>query len=82
MPVNVQLWASVRAFAEGQDVVTVDAHDIRSMLAALEIAYPGMAPLLANGVSVAIDGEIYTDNLIEKVGPENEVVLMQKLSGG
>ncbi len=80
--VNVELWAGLRAFAEGNTVVEVDAKNIRELLNALSEKYPGLKPILDEGVSVAIDGEIYADSLIEPVGPENEIVLMQKIRGG
>jgi len=41
-----------------------------------------MAPLLERGVSVSIDGRIYTESLLEKVGPQNEVVLLPRVAGG
>ncbi len=80
--VNVELWAGLRAFAEGNTIVEVDAKNIRELLNALSEKYPGLKPILDEGVSVAIDGEIYADSLIEPVGPENEIVLMQKIRGG
>lgn len=80
--VKVELWAGLRAFAEGNTIVEVDAKNIRELLKALSDKYPGLKPILDEGVSVAIDGEIFADSLIEPVGPDNEVVLMQKIRGG
>lgn len=82
MAVRVQLWAGLRKFADDQTVVSVEARNIREMLHALSAKYPGLKPILDEGVSVAIDGEIYAESLIEPVGPENEIVLMQRLTGG
>ncbi|MDC0739587.1 MoaD/ThiS family protein [Cognatishimia sp. SS12] len=80
--VKVELWAGLRAFTGGERTVEVDAKNIRELLQALSDAYPGLKPILDEGVSVAIDGEIFADSLIEPVGPENEIVLMQKIRGG
>ena len=80
--VEVQLWAGLRAFTGGAEYVRVEARTIREMLAALEEAHPGLKPILDEGVSVAIDGEVYADSLVEPIGPDSEVVLMQRLKGG
>lgn len=80
--VKVNLWSGLRAHTGGQDIVEVDARNIGEMLAALEVAYPGLAPVIDVGVSVSIDGRIIATGLRETVGPDNEIYLMQRLKGG
>ncbi len=80
--VEVQLWASLQSYAEGQKVVTVEARNIREMLAALVARHPGLKVFIDEGVSVAINGEIYADSLVEPIPEGAEVVLMQRLRGG
>ena len=80
--VEVELWAGLQRFADGCKVVTVEAKNIREMLEALVAKHPDLAPFIEAGVSVAIDGEIHAESVIEPIGPDNEIILMQRLSGG
>lgn len=80
--VDVQLWAGLRRYADDKVVVSVEACNIREMLAALVAAHPGLEPFVKAGISVAIDGEIYADSVVEPIPPGAEVVLMQRLQGG
>jgi molybdopterin converting factor small subunit len=80
--VTVGLFGALRGHADGASEVQVCARTIRQMLEALAERYPGMAPQLERGVSVSIDGRIYTESLFEKIGPENEIVLLPRVAGG
>ena len=80
--VDVQLWAGLRRFTDDQHIVSVEASSIREMLAALTAKYPGLEPILADGVSVAINGEIYAESIVEPIPPGAEVILLQRLKGG
>jgi sulfur-carrier protein len=81
-PVTVGLFGALRAHADGAEAVQVEARTIHQMLEALARRYPGMAPQLERGVSVSIDGRIYTESLLERIGPENEVMLLPRVAGG
>ena len=80
--VTVGLFGALRGHADGATEVRVEAANIAQLLAALAKRYPGMAPQLERGVSVSIDGRIYTESLLEPVGPENEIVLLPRVAGG
>ena len=79
---RVHLWASLRRFADGLDVVEVQATTVGQMFDALEKAHPGLAPAIKAGLSVAVDGEIIANNRAAPVGPDSEVYLLQRLKGG
>ena len=81
-PVTVGLFGALRTHAGGASEVQVEAGTIHDLLAALVDLYPGMAPQLGRGVSVSIDGRIYTESLFEKIGPSNEVMLLPRVAGG
>lgn len=81
-PVTVSLFGALRQHAEGAAKVQVEAANIAQLLNALAKRYPGMAPQLERGVSVSIDGRIYTESLLEPIGPLNEVVLLPRVAGG
>lgn len=80
--VTVELFGALTAHTGGERSVTVEAKDLRGLYSALAEKYPGMAPQLDRGVSVSIDGRVYTESLFEKIGPENEIVLLPRIAGG
>lgn len=80
--VDVNLWAGLRRLTDGADVVTVEASTIGEMLDALAERHPGLAPILASGVSVALNGEIYNGARHRPVETGDEVFLMQRIKGG
>jgi molybdopterin converting factor small subunit len=81
-PVTVSLFGALRAHADGAAEVQVEAANIAQLLRELGRRYPGMAPQLERGVSVSIDGRIYTEALLEPIGPSNEIVLLPRVAGG
>lgn len=81
-PISVDLYGSLAQLAGGETRVTVEASNIRELYAALAARYPAMAEHLETNVSVSIDGLIYTEALFEKIGPENEVVILPRIAGG
>ncbi len=81
-PVTVGLFGALRSHADGAAEVQIEAGTVAQLLGALARRYPGMAPQLERGVSVSIDGRIYTESLLERIGPENEVVLLPRVAGG
>jgi sulfur-carrier protein len=79
---RVHLWASLRRFAEGQEVVEVEAATVGQMMDALERAHPGLGPAIKAGLSVAVDGEVIANNRAAPVKADSEVFLLQRLKGG
>jgi sulfur-carrier protein len=80
--VKVNLWSGLRALADGNRSVEVEAATVGEVLNGLVAAYPGLADAIEAGVSVAVDGRIITNSLSEPVGADSEVYLMQRLKGG
>jgi molybdopterin converting factor small subunit len=81
-PVTVGLFGALRSHAGGASEVEVEAGTIAQLLTALAERYPGMAPQLDRGVSVSIDGRIYTESLVERISPDSEVMLLPRIAGG
>jgi molybdopterin converting factor small subunit len=79
--VEVNLWSGLRRFAADQTVVSLEARNLREMLAALVALHPALAPVIKAGVSVAVNGEIATD-LSAPIAPEDEIYLIQRIKGG
>ena len=80
--VEVHLWSGLRAFADGQESVEIEAETVGEVLSALAAAYPALQATIEAGVSVAVDGRIIASGLTEPVRPDSEVYLLQRLKGG
>ena len=79
---EVHLWSALRALADGNECVTVEASTVGGVLKALAAQYPGLQEPIDAGVSVAVDGRIIASGLNEPVRPDSEVYLMQRIKGG
>jgi sulfur-carrier protein len=78
--VKVHLWAGLRRFTDGAQVVAVEGATVGAMLNAVARAHPALAPLLADA-SVTIDGQL-TVSRMAPVGPDNDIWLIQRVKGG
>jgi molybdopterin synthase sulfur carrier subunit len=72
----------------GAHTVEVEGSTVRQVVDALEQAHPGMKERLVDGgrikpnISVAIDGEVTTLGMLEKVGETSEVHFLPAIGGG
>lgn len=80
--VRVKLWGSLRAHADGETWVEVEARNFKQVLDQLIAKYPDLEPQIKRGVSVALDGVIYRDAWFAEIGPDSEVILMPYMVGG
>jgi molybdopterin synthase sulfur carrier subunit len=60
----------------------LSATSVKQLFEQLAELHPGMGPHLADGVAVAIDGQIYQDALLEPIAPDSEVFLLPQIAGG
>jgi sulfur-carrier protein len=80
--VEVTLWGSLGAAAGGKNKVDIEAKDIRELFRKLAEQYPGLEPLIDNGIAVAIDGTIYRDTWSKELPKDAEIFLLPRLAGG
>jgi molybdopterin converting factor small subunit len=80
--VEVHLWGALRPAAGGASAVEIEAGTIRELFRKLEEQYPGMAPHIARGIAVSIDGKIFRDSWGEKIPETAEVYLLPRIQGG
>ena len=80
--VQVVLWGSLKSAAGGATSLEIEASTIRELLTGLEERYPALQPILEEGVSVAIDGQIYRDAWFQPIPPGSEVYLLPAMAGG
>jgi molybdopterin converting factor small subunit len=79
---EIHLWGALRPAAGGASSVEVDAKDIRELFRKLEEQYPGMAPHIARGIAVSINGKIFRDSWSEVLPEKAEIYLLPRIQGG
>jgi sulfur-carrier protein len=58
------------------------ATSVKQLFKQLTELHPGLEPHLAEGVAVAIDGQIYQDALFQPIGSDSEVFILPQIAGG
>lgn len=79
---EIHLWGALRPAAGGASVVQIEAKTIRELFRKLEEQYPGMAPHIARGVAVSIDGKIFRDTWDQELTDGAEIYLLPRIQGG
>jgi molybdopterin converting factor small subunit len=79
---HVTLTGNLRQLTGGVAELEVEAASVRQLIARLGETYPALAPHLATGVAVAIDGQIYQDALLQEIPPESDVHILPAIAGG
>jgi molybdopterin converting factor small subunit len=79
---HVTLTGNLRQLTGGIAEMEIEAASVRQLIARLGEAYPALAPHLADGVAVAIDGQIYQDALLQEIPPGSDVHILPPIAGG
>ncbi len=79
---HVILTGEIGRFTGGETELDLEAPNIFQLFKQLGERYPELKPHLAEGFAVAIDGELYSDALFQKISADSEVQLVPKLEGG
>ena len=79
---RVTLTGNLRQFTGGVTELVIEAGSVRQLFAQLGTRFPGLAPHLAQGLAVAIDGQIYQDALLQEIRPDSEVHILPQIAGG
>jgi sulfur-carrier protein len=58
------------------------ATSVKQLLQQLAELHPEIERHLSEGVAVAIDGQIYQDDLFQPIAPDSEVFLLPQIAGG
>ena len=78
----------LRPLSGGVESLEVEASNVRQVIAELDARFPGMAARLREGdrlkpgLTVAVNGNVSSRGLLEKVGPESEIHFLPALGGG
>lgn len=79
---HVTLIGNLKNYTGGVSEMAIDAANVRQLFKALAERFPELAPHLAQGLAVAIDGQIYQDALLEPIAPDSEVHVLPQIAGG
>jgi sulfur-carrier protein len=79
---QVTLIGPLKTAAGAGGPFTIEAHNIRALLADLSVRFPDLAEILELGVAVAIDGQIYQDVLLTPIRADSEVQILPPIAGG
>jgi hypothetical protein len=55
---------------------------VKQLFTQLTERFPDIERHLAEGVAVAIDGQIYQDTLFQPIAPDSEVFILPQIGGG
>ncbi len=69
-------------FTSGQTELEIDADDVRTLISALDKLFPGIGDELKREMAIAIDGQIYQEPFLEKIGTNSEVYFLPRIGGG
>ena len=79
---DVQLSGPLRSAVDHQASVKVEASTIRELFRKLSERYPAFGDAVANGVAVAINGNVFRDDWSAQIPKDAEVVLLPRIQGG
>jgi len=79
---RVVLTGSLKALADNVSEIEIDARNVRELLRALERHVPGISKRVDDGLSIAIDGDIIQDPLLEPIAPDSEIHFLPPIQGG
>jgi molybdopterin converting factor small subunit len=79
---HVTLTGNLRQLSGGVAEMEIEAASVLQLIARLGAACPALAPHLAEGVAVAIDGQIYQDALLQEISAGSEVHILPAVAGG
>lgn len=79
---HVKIMGPLRVMAGGVEAVEIDARTVHGLLAALSARFPDLAPVIEDGVALAIDGEIFQDALLHPIKPDSDVHVLPMFAGG
>ncbi|MCI0441061.1 MAG: MoaD/ThiS family protein [Chloroflexi bacterium] len=85
---TVYIPSLMQNLTRGEQKVQIEGANVRQIIDNLERRFPGMKERLVEGgrvkpnISVAIDGEVTTLGMLEKVGENSEVHFLPAIGGG
>jgi len=79
---RVVLVGNLARLTGGVAELQLSTTSIKHLFQQLAQLYPEIEPHLNEGVAVAVDGQIYQDDLFQPIAPDSEVFLLPQIAGG
>jgi molybdopterin synthase sulfur carrier subunit len=79
---RVMLVGNLVQLAGGVAELDLAATSVKHLFELLSQRHPALTRHLEEGVAVAIDGQIYQDALLERIGADSEVFILPQIAGG
>jgi molybdopterin converting factor small subunit len=79
---HVVLIGNLKQYTGGVTELDIAAASVRQLFSRLTEKFPELGPHLAEGLAVAIDGQIYQDALLEPIAEASEVHILPQIAGG
>ena len=79
---RVVLVGNLAQLTGGVAELHLSATSVKQLFQQLAELHPALEPHLAEGVAVAIDGQIFQDALFQPIAPDSEVFLLPQIAGG
>jgi molybdopterin synthase sulfur carrier subunit len=69
-------------YTGGVTEFAVQAKNLRGVIKAMDLLFPGLGDTLEEETTIAIDGELYEIDYLQPVKPGAEVFFIPKIEGG
>jgi molybdopterin converting factor small subunit len=79
---RVVLVGNLAQLTAGVAEFQLSATSVKHLFDLLTALHPGIGPHLESGVAVAIDGQIFQDDLLAPIATNSEVFLLPQIAGG
>ena len=79
---RIVLSGNLRLYTEGVTELELESGSIRSLIRELRRRYPDIPEDIEDELAISIDGVRHQDDWFAKIGPDSEVHLLPRISGG
>ena len=79
---RIVLSGNLRLYTEGVAELELESGSIRSLIRELRRRYPDIPEDIEDELAISIDGVLHQDDWFAKIGPDSEVHLLPRISGG
>ena len=79
---RIVLSGNLTLYTKGVTELELESGSIRSLIRELRRRYPDIPEDIEDEVAISIDGVLLQDDWFAKIGPDSEVHLLPRISGG
>ena len=79
---RIVLTGNLKLYTGGVTELELESRSIRSLIRYLRRRYPDIPQDIEDELAISIDGVLHQDDWFAKIGPDSEVHLLPRISGG